>query len=78
MASFFSEDFNGDPHHYPFAYDIQVALLRTRYYYAKYVAHRPFVYKALHSPEQMCQEDAEGAAECLRVCVGLSFDIPWL
>jgi hypothetical protein len=56
-----------EPVHYPFAYDIQVALLRTRYYYAKYMVHRPFVYKALHFPEQMTDEDANGAADCLKV-----------
>ena len=53
--------------HYRFVYDVQVAVLRTRYYYAKYVVYRPFVYKALHFPEQMTQEDAQGVAECLRV-----------
>jgi hypothetical protein len=56
-----------EPIHYPYAFDIQVALLRTRYYYAKYIVYRPFVYKALHFPEQMTQEDAEGVADCLRV-----------
>ena len=64
---FFSDDLDSPPVTYPFAYDIQVALLRTRYYYAKYVSHRPFVYKALHFPNQMSREDAEGAAVCLRV-----------
>ena len=63
----FTTDLNSEPVHYPYAYDIQVALLRTRYYYAKYMVHRPFVYKALHFPEQMTQEDAQGVAECLRV-----------
>jgi hypothetical protein len=63
----FSIDQNKEPIRYPYFYDIQVALLRTRYYQAKYMIYRPFVYKALHFPEQMTQEDAEGAAECLRV-----------
>lgn len=63
----FSEDLDKEPAHYPYLYDIQVALLRTRYYYAKYTIYRPFVYKALHSPDQITQEDAEGVAECLRV-----------
>ena len=31
------------------------------------MAYRPFVYKALHFPEQMTLEDAEGVAECLKV-----------
>jgi len=63
----FSVDLDNEPVHYPYAFDIQVALLRTRYYYAKHMVYRPFIYKALHFPEQMTQEDAQGAAECLRV-----------
>jgi hypothetical protein len=63
----FSTNLDVEPMNYPYLYDIQVAMLRTRYYYVKYMVHRPFIYKALHFPEQMTQEDAEGAAECLRV-----------
>ena len=66
---FFTTDLDSEPVHYPFVYDIQVALLRTRYYYAKYMVYRPFIYKALHFPEQMTQEDAEGVAECLRASI---------
>lgn len=65
----FTTDLDSEPVQYPYVYDIQVALLRTRYYYAKYMVYRPFVYKALHFPEHMTQEDAEGVAECLRVRV---------
>jgi hypothetical protein len=67
----FTVDLDSEPVHYPYVYDIQVALLRTRFYYAKYMVHRPFVYKALHFPEQMTQEDAQGVAECLRVSLVL-------
>jgi hypothetical protein len=67
----FTTDLNSEPVHYPYVYDIQVALLRTRYYYSKYMVHRPFVYKALHFPEQMTQEDAQGVAECLRVSLSI-------
>jgi len=63
--SLFSADLNSEPVHYPYLYDIQVALLRTRYYCAKFMVYRPFCYKALHYPEQMMQEDAQGVAECL-------------
>lgn len=63
----FSTDLNSEPMQYRFVYDVQVAILRTRYYYAKYMVYRPFVYKALHFPDQMTQEDAQGVAECLRV-----------
>ncbi|CZR50703.1 related to acetate regulatory DNA binding protein FacB [Phialocephala subalpina] len=65
----FTTDLSGEPVHYPYLYDIQVALLRTRYYYAKYTLYRPFVYKALHFPEQMTHEDAEGVAKCLKSCL---------
>ena len=68
----FSTDLGKDPTQYPYVYDIHVALLRTRYYYAKYMVYRPFIYKALHFPEQMLQDDAEGVAECLRVRIVLS------
>jgi len=63
----FSTDLDKEPIQHPYVYDIQIALLRTRYYQVKYMVHRPFIYKALHFPEQMTQEDAEGVAECLRV-----------
>jgi hypothetical protein len=63
----FITDLHREPIQYPYAYDIQVALLRTRYYYAKYMVHRPYIYKALHFPKQMTQEDAEGVADCLKV-----------
>ncbi|EMR84223.1 putative transcription factor cys6 protein [Botrytis cinerea BcDW1] len=64
----FSTDIDEEPVRYPYAYDIQVATLRTRYYYAKYMVYRPFVYKVLHSPELVTPEDAQNVAECLRVC----------
>jgi hypothetical protein len=63
----FTTDLDSEPFQYPYVYDIHVALLRTRYYYAKHMVYRPFVYKALHYPEKMTQDDAEGVAECLRV-----------
>ncbi|KAH7328909.1 hypothetical protein B0I35DRAFT_507291 [Stachybotrys elegans] len=52
-----------------YAVDIQVALLRTSYYSAKYQLYQPFVFKALHQPQSLTQEDAEGAAICLRSCL---------
>jgi len=65
----FTTDLGSDPMQYPYVYDIQVAFLRTRYYYVKYMIYRPFVYKALHFPNSMTQEDAEGVAEFLRACL---------
>jgi hypothetical protein len=35
--------------------------------------YQPLVYKALHFPEHMTREDAEGVAECLRVCTAPNF-----
>jgi len=68
-VALFTADLDSEPVQYSYAYDVQVALLRTRFYYAKYMVHRPFVYKALHFPEQMTQADAEGVAECLQSCL---------
>ncbi|OIW35648.1 hypothetical protein CONLIGDRAFT_567738 [Coniochaeta ligniaria NRRL 30616] len=65
----FTTDLDTPPNLYPFAYDIQVALLRTRYYYAKYLLHRPFLYKALHYPESMTSDDAAGVAACLKAAL---------
>ena len=39
--------------------DIAIAQLRTRFYYARFIMYRPFVYKALHSPQHMTKDDAE-------------------
>ncbi|KAF5685695.1 acetate regulatory DNA binding protein [Fusarium denticulatum] len=65
----FTPDLDTPPATYPFAADIQTALLRTRYSYNKHLIHRPCVFKALHHPESMTREDAEGAAECLKASV---------
>lgn len=62
----FTSDLDTQPATYPFAADIHVALLRTRYSYNKYLIYRPCIYKVLHHPESLTQEDAEGAAECLK------------
>lgn len=63
----FTADLDSEPAYYQYMYDVQVALLRSRYYYTKYVVHQPFVYKALHYPEQLTEDDARGVAECLQV-----------
>ncbi|KAH7170815.1 hypothetical protein EDB81DRAFT_180685 [Dactylonectria macrodidyma] len=64
--SIFSTDLDTAPMSYPYAADIQVALLRSRYYYTKYLIYRPCVFKALHHPGSMTSDDADGAAECLK------------
>lgn len=65
----FTTDLNAPPVPYRYAMDIQVALMRTRYYHTKHFIHRPFLYKALHHPDQMAPGDAEGVAACLRACL---------
>lgn len=65
----FTADLSAPPVPYRYVMDIQVALLRTRYYHTKHFIHRPFFYKALHYPDQMSSGDAEGVAACLRACL---------
>lgn len=62
----FTTDLDAIPIRYAYSLDVQVALLRSRYYYTKYLVHRPFIYKALHYPDAMTHDDALGAAECLK------------
>ncbi|KAL7628123.1 hypothetical protein AAE478_002321 [Parahypoxylon ruwenzoriense] len=62
----FKADLDDPPVSYPYAVDIQAASLRTRYYYVKYLIYRPFIFKALHRPEQMTRDDADGVVECLK------------
>ncbi|KAK0716954.1 hypothetical protein B0T26DRAFT_707804 [Lasiosphaeria miniovina] len=62
----FTTDLDAPPVRYSFGLDVQVALLRTRYYYTKYLVHRPFMYKALHFPDAVTHDDALGVAECLK------------
>lgn len=54
---------------YPYTDNIHGAMLRTRYYLAKLVLYRPFIFKALHHPARMVQEDFDGVAQCLRACL---------
>lgn len=67
QPALFTTNLNIEPAQFQYLYDVQVALLRSRYYYVKYIVYRPLVYKALHFPEEISQTDAEGVAECLRV-----------
>ncbi|KAL2134523.1 hypothetical protein VTI74DRAFT_11567 [Chaetomium olivicolor] len=62
----FTTDLDLPPARYPYILDIQAALLRSRYYYTKYLIHRPFLYKAMHHPDAMSHDDALGVAECLK------------
>jgi hypothetical protein len=42
--------------------DIAIAQIRTRFYYARFIIYRLFVYKALHSPQHMTEDDTEYCA----------------
>ena len=65
----FSTNLEYEPIHHAYVYDIQTALLRARYYYAKYMVYRPFFHEALHFLDQMTDEDNQGAATCLTACL---------
>jgi len=47
-------------------YDIMLAQLHSRYSYARYLIHRPFIYKSLHFPELMSQRDEMNCALAIR------------
>ncbi|OCL05195.1 hypothetical protein AOQ84DRAFT_299382 [Glonium stellatum] len=49
--------------------DILTAQLRSRYYYARFMIYRPFVFKALHYPEHMSPEDRQLAGCCLQAAL---------
>lgn len=56
-ASFFSSLRNVGPSKIDHNVDIAMAQLRTRYYHARFLIHRPFVYKAMHARKFMTKED---------------------
>jgi hypothetical protein len=51
---------------YKYNRDILTAQLRTRFYYARFMLYRPFVYKALHFPELMTADDANCCALAIK------------
>lgn len=53
----FSPDQGPVPIGHKYNLDLVTAQLRTRFYYARFMMYRPFVYKALHFPELMDAED---------------------
>lgn len=68
-ADMFTADLTLPPTHYPYATDVRIALLRTRYHYNKYLICRPFLFKALHHGSSVGTDDARCAAECLKACL---------
>ena len=45
---------------------VLTAELRTRFYYARFILYRPFVFKALHFAQLMTAHDAECCASAIR------------
>lgn len=45
--------------------DMLTAQLRTRYYYTRYILYRPYIFKALHHPKMMSQDDDDLCADAL-------------
>ncbi|KXT11284.1 hypothetical protein AC579_1673 [Pseudocercospora musae] len=60
--SLFAPDQGPVPIGHKFNLDLVTAQLRTRFYYARFMMYRPFVYKALHFPELMTSEDCNCCA----------------
>ncbi|KAK5127671.1 hypothetical protein LTR08_004352 [Meristemomyces frigidus] len=46
--------------------DVVTAQLRARFYYARFMMYRPFVYKALHFPELMTADDCNCCALAIK------------
>jgi hypothetical protein len=57
------------PHELGGSVAIASAQLRSRYYYTRFMILRPFVFKALHFPTQMSDEDADYTGQCLQACL---------
>jgi hypothetical protein len=62
----FSPDQGPVPIGHKYNLDLVSAQLRTRFYYARFMLYRPFVYKALHFPELMTAEDANCCAVAIK------------
>jgi hypothetical protein len=62
----FSPDQGPVPVGHNYNLDVATALLRTRFYYARFMMFRPFIYKALHFPELMTSDDASCCAFAIR------------
>lgn len=62
----FSVDQGPIPIGHKYNLDVVSAQLRTRFYYARFMMYRPFVYKALHFPEVMTADDANCCALAIK------------
>lgn len=64
--SLFSTDQGPIPIGHKYNLDIVTSQLRTRFYYAKFMMYRLFIYKALHFPELMTPDDTNCAALAIK------------
>ncbi|KAK5127930.1 hypothetical protein LTR85_005047 [Meristemomyces frigidus] len=62
----FSVDQGPVPIGHKYNLDVVTAQLRTRFYYARFMMYRPFVYKALHFPELMTDDDRNCCALAIK------------
>ncbi|KAL0264692.1 hypothetical protein SLS55_000643 [Diplodia seriata] len=62
----FTPDSTSIPSESPNALDLATAHLRSRYYYARFILYRPFVFKVLHWPAQTTDEDRQFAGMCIK------------
>ena len=62
----FAPDRGDQPVTHKYNLDIATAQLRTRFYYARFMMYRPFVYKALHFPELMSNDDCNCCALAIK------------
>ncbi|KAK4546665.1 hypothetical protein LTR36_001883 [Oleoguttula mirabilis] len=62
----FSFDQGPVPIGHKYNLDVVTAQLRTRFYYARFMMYRPFVYKALHFPELMTEDDRNCCALAIK------------
>jgi hypothetical protein len=46
---------------------IMIALLQTRHKFASFLIYRPYIYKALHDPEFITEDDLNGCIKALKV-----------
>jgi len=63
---FFAPDQGKIPIHHRYNLDVVAAQLRTRFYQARYMLFRPFVYKVLHFPESVIEDDRQCAALAMK------------
>ena len=57
---------SGQPNPYEYGLEMLTAELRTRFYYARFILYRPFIFKALHFPEHMSGHDVECCAFAIK------------